>query len=71
MAAVGEQVEAGQTIVVLEAMKMENDLATPRAGSVRAIRVSPGQAVNQGDVLAVIGEPDGSVPAADSEDVEE
>jgi biotin carboxyl carrier protein len=51
---VGHRVERGQTIVVLEAMKMENDLATPRNGTIKEIRVNKGQTVNQGDVLAVI-----------------
>lgn len=52
---VGSKVERGQTVVVLEAMKMENDLAAPRAGVLKEIKVSQGQTVNQGDVLVVIG----------------
>lgn len=48
------RVERGQTVVVLEAMKMENDLAAPRAGIIKEIKVSKGQTVNQGDVLVVI-----------------
>jgi biotin carboxyl carrier protein len=51
---VGSAVSRGQTVVVLEAMKMENDLASPIAGTIEDIRVSKGQAVNQGDVLVVI-----------------
>ena len=51
---VGTRVERGQTVVVLEAMKMENDLATPLSGTVTAIRVNKGQTVNQGDVLVVV-----------------
>jgi biotin carboxyl carrier protein len=51
---VGSRVSRGQTVVVLEAMKMENDLAAPRAGSIKEIKVSKGQTVNQGDVLVVI-----------------
>jgi biotin carboxyl carrier protein len=50
----GAQVERGQTVVVLEAMKMENDLASPIAGTVKEVRVSKGQTVNQGDVLVVV-----------------
>ena len=50
----GASVTHGQTVVVLEAMKMENDLAAPRAGTIKEIKVSKGQTVNQGDVLVVI-----------------
>jgi biotin carboxyl carrier protein len=50
----GTKVERGQTVVVLEAMKMENDLASPIAGTVKEVRVSKGQTVNQGDVLVVV-----------------
>jgi biotin carboxyl carrier protein len=57
LAAVGDEVHRGQTIVVLEAMKMENDLTTPRSGQVRSIRVTKGQTVSQDDVLATIGDP--------------
>ena len=51
------QVEAGQTVaagagmVVLEAMKMENELRAGSAGTVRAVRVAPGEAVEKGQVL--------------------
>jgi biotin carboxyl carrier protein len=51
---IGSTVERGQTVVVLEAMKMENDLATPLTGTITAIRVNKGQTVNQGDVLVVV-----------------
>ncbi len=50
----GSNDERGQTVVILEAMKMENDLASPRSGKIKEIRVSKGQTVNQGDVLVVI-----------------
>ncbi len=50
----GAEVNAGQTVVVLEAMKMENDLATPLTGILKELRVSKGQTVDQGEVLAVI-----------------
>lgn len=50
----GAKVERGQTVVVLEAMKMENDLASPIGGRVKEIRVSKGQTVNQGDILVVV-----------------
>jgi biotin carboxyl carrier protein len=50
----GAAVERGQTVVILEAMKMENDLASPIAGKLKEIKVSKGQTVNQGDVLVVV-----------------
>src|SRR6266567_5003303 len=51
---VGASVTRGQTVIVLEAMKMENDLSSPRAGIIKEVRVSKGQTVNQGDVLVVV-----------------
>jgi acetyl-CoA/propionyl-CoA carboxylase biotin carboxyl carrier protein len=51
---VGAQVEVGQAILVLEAMKMENHINAERAGEVKEIRVSAGDSVGTGDVLAVI-----------------
>ena len=51
---VGAAVARGQAVVVLEAMKMENDLSSPIAGTIKEVRVSKGQTVNQGDVLVVI-----------------
>jgi biotin carboxyl carrier protein len=50
----GSNVERGQTVVILEAMKMENDLASPITGKIKEIKVSQGQTVNQGDVLVVV-----------------
>lgn len=52
--AVGDTVEAGQVVAVLEAMKMENNVATDVAGTVAEVKVEPGQAVGSGDVLVVI-----------------
>ncbi len=51
---VGTAVARGQAVVVLEAMKMENDLPAPIAGTIKEVRASKGQTVNQGDVLVVI-----------------
>jgi acetyl-CoA/propionyl-CoA carboxylase biotin carboxyl carrier protein len=51
---VGQTVEAGEPVVVLEAMKMENQIAAERAGTVKEIKVSPGDTVGGGDVVAVI-----------------
>lgn len=50
-AAVGDQVQQGQGLVVMEAMKMENELRAPSAGVVRALHVEPGNAVEKGAVL--------------------
>jgi propionyl-CoA carboxylase alpha chain len=55
-ARVGEQVTAGQPIVVLEAMKMEHLIAAPAAGVVTALDVAVGQVVGVGTVLAVVEE---------------
>ena len=49
--AVGDTVRAGQGLVVMEAMKMENELRTAAAGVIKAIRVEPGMAVERGTVL--------------------
>ena len=51
---VGQQVEAGQAIVVLEAMKMENQITAERDGTVKEIKVAAGDTVGGGDVVAVI-----------------
>ena len=50
----GAQVEAGTGVVVVEAMKMQNEMKAPKAGTVSAINVEIGATVNGGDVLAVI-----------------
>jgi acetyl-CoA/propionyl-CoA carboxylase biotin carboxyl carrier protein len=55
LVAVGEDVEAGQAVLVLEAMKMENHLNAERNGTVKEIRVQAGDTVGTGDVLVVIG----------------
>ncbi|MGH7759403.1 MAG: pyruvate carboxylase subunit B, partial [Candidatus Dormibacteria bacterium] len=48
---VGDAVELGQTVAVLEAMKMQNDIPSDRAGRVAAVLVQEGQVVSRGDVL--------------------
>ncbi len=51
----GDTVSAGETVVILEAMKMENALAAPASGTVKAIKYASGDSVAKGDVLCVIG----------------
>jgi acetyl-CoA carboxylase biotin carboxyl carrier protein len=50
----GAAVQAGETLVVLESMKMEMPLESPVAGIVKEVRCAEGQAVSEGDVLAVV-----------------
>ena len=52
---VGDAVEEGETVVVLEAMKMENALPAPCSGTVQAVNFSSGDSVAKGDTLIVIG----------------
>jgi biotin carboxyl carrier protein len=54
-AAVGAQVTAGQTVLTLEAMKMNTLITTPGAGTVSALHVRPGDAVEEGQLLMNIG----------------
>jgi len=51
---VGQEVEAGATVCVLEAMKMENNIAAEKAGTVKEIKVTTGDSVGSGDVVALI-----------------
>jgi len=51
---VGDSVSEGDTIVILESMKMEMPVEAPAAGTISEIRVSEGSPVNEGDVIAVI-----------------
>ncbi len=51
---VGQEIEAGETVIVLEAMKMENNVMAEKSGTVKEIRVTPGQSVSGGDIVAVI-----------------
>lgn len=51
----GEKISKGQVLVVLEAMKMENDIVAPCDGTVVSLTVKKGDSVNPGDLIAVIG----------------
>ena len=51
---VGQAVEAGQSVVVLEAMKMENQIEADKSGTIKAVNVKPGDTVGAGDVVVVI-----------------
>ena len=52
---IGQQVNVGDTVIVLEAMKMQNNIETEYAGTVKAINVSKGDSVMEGAVLLTIG----------------
>jgi biotin carboxyl carrier protein len=54
LCAVGDEVAANQGVLVVEAMKMQNEVQSPKAGRVIEIRVREGQTVNAGEVLAVV-----------------
>ena len=51
----GQSIVAGQPLVILEAMKMENEIVAPRNGVVKQMLVSKGTSVNTDDVLVVLG----------------
>ena len=53
--AVGQEVAKGQTVVVLEAMKMENNIDSDRAGKVLEVKVAKGDTVMEGSILVTIG----------------
>ncbi len=54
--AVGDQVDEGDTVVILESMKMEMPVEAEDAGTVAEILCEEGQAVNEGDALVVLGD---------------
>ncbi len=51
----GDHVEAGQGLLVVEAMKMQNEIRSPKRGTVERVLASEGQPVNVGEVLCVVG----------------
>jgi biotin carboxyl carrier protein len=54
LVAAGQEVEVGHGIVVVEAMKMQNEMKAPKAGAVVSVNVEVGATVNAGDLLAVV-----------------
>jgi biotin carboxyl carrier protein len=50
----GDSLEAGQGVAVVEAMKMQNEVRSPKTGKVERVFVEEGQAVNAGEVLATV-----------------
>jgi acetyl-CoA carboxylase biotin carboxyl carrier protein len=52
---VGQAVKEGDTLVILESMKMEMPIEAPQAGTVKEVRCKETQPVNEGDVLVVLG----------------
>jgi biotin carboxyl carrier protein len=56
VANVGDRVEEDDTLVVIEAMKMEIEVVSPEAGTVAEIKVAPGEAVTPETVVAVVNE---------------
>jgi pyruvate carboxylase subunit B len=51
---IGDRVKAGETVLIIEAMKLENEVHTPIAGEVKAIHVAEGDRVNPDEVLVVV-----------------
>ena len=54
LAAEGDHIEDGQAVVILEAMKMENEIRAIRSGTIKGIKVSPGQRVEQNETLLLL-----------------
>ncbi|AMM24143.1 acetyl-CoA carboxylase biotin carboxyl carrier protein subunit [Variovorax sp. PAMC 28711] len=53
--AIGDSVAAGESVMILESMKMEIPIESPVAGVLRSLAVAEGESVNEGQVLAVVG----------------
>jgi biotin carboxyl carrier protein len=51
---IGDEVELGQNLVILESMKMQNELKAPRAGTVTGLRVSAGDSVDQNQIMVTL-----------------
>ena len=54
MVSVGDSVTPTDTLVILESMKMEIPVLSPRAGTIKEIRVSEGEAIGEGQLVAVL-----------------
>ena len=54
VASPGQAVKAGEVVLILEAMKMQNEIVAPANGTVKSIAVSAGQTVKTGELLAVV-----------------
>jgi biotin carboxyl carrier protein len=54
LVATGDTVQAGQGIIVVEAMKMQNEIRSPKSGTVERLAVIEGQAVNAGEIVAIV-----------------
>jgi biotin carboxyl carrier protein len=54
----GQPIRAGEGLLILEAMKMENEIRAPRSGVVERVNVTPGQRVSRDDILVRIGAPE-------------
>ena len=54
LCSVGDEVTAGQGVIVIEAMKMQNEVKAAHAGKLVEIRVAPGDTVEAGQILAII-----------------
>ena len=54
-AAVGQAVNAGDVLLILEAMKMQNEITAPAAGTVKSFAVNAGDSVKPGQTMVVIG----------------
>jgi biotin carboxyl carrier protein len=59
--AVGESVEQGQVLLVMESMKMNNELRSPASGTVESVGVVPGQKVKANELLVAIGRGEASL----------
>ncbi|MGH9706384.1 MAG: biotin/lipoyl-containing protein, partial [Candidatus Acidiferrales bacterium] len=54
LANAGDAVEAGQGLLVVEAMKMQNEIRSPKSGTIERLLVAEGQTVNAGELLAIV-----------------